>query len=126
MASFENSTYFKKSEFKHPEKMDQELIAKLDVARAIAKVPFSISSDWRPEGDGKSHHLGKAVDIRCKSSADRMAIVNGLLRAGFRRVGVYYGGIVDGHHQAGHVHGDVNTLEDGFPQDVMWIGKSRH
>ena len=126
MASFENSTYFEKSEFDHPEKMDQELVAMLDVARGIARVPFTITSDWRPEGDGKSHHLGKAVDIRCKTSSDRWAIVNGLVRAGFRRIGVYYAEIVDGHHREGHVHADRNTAEDGFPQDVMWIGKSRN
>jgi len=124
MASFENSTYFKKSEFNHPEKLDQELIAKLDVARAIAGVTFHITSDWREEGDGKSHHLGKAVDIRCKTSADRSRIVNGLIRAGFKRIGVYYSDATD--HSGGHVHGDINSAEDGFPQDVMWIGKSRH
>lgn len=125
MASFENSTYFTKAEFRHPEKMHQELVAMLDVARGIARVPFVITSDWRPEGDGKSHHLGKAVDIRCKTAADRCAIVNGLLRAGFSRIGVYYGAIEDGHHVGGHVHADINSEEDGFPQDVMWISKSR-
>ncbi len=125
MASFETSTYFSTSEFKHPDKMDQELIAKLDVAREFSGIPFHISSDWREKGDGKSHHLGKAVDIRCETSADRIRIVEGLLHAEFKRIGVYYA--IEGvRHKGGHVHGDVNSAEDGFPQDVMWIGKSRH
>ena len=125
MASFENSTYFQKSEFNHPEKMDQEMIAMLDVARAIAGVSFHVTSDWREKGDGKSHHLGKAVDIRVSSSFERGMILHGARKAGFTRVGIYYSEIVDGHHKKGHVHLDTNTEADGFPQNRTWIGKSR-
>ena len=120
MASFENSTYFDKTEFDHPEKMHQETIAKLDVARGIARVPFRITSDWRD--DSKAHRTGRGVDISCKANPDdetgssrmRWAIVNGLIRAGFTRIGVY----------DLHVHAD-DEGEETHPQQVLWIGKSQ-
>ena len=125
MASFENSTHFVKTEFNHPEKVDQELVAMLDVARAIAGVSFHITSDWREKGDGKSHHLGKAVDIRVTGSHDRGMILHGLRKAGFTRIGIYYSEVVNGHHGKGHIHADINTANEGFPQNRTWIGKSR-
>lgn len=111
MASFESSTYFDKDEFDHPEKMDQEFIAMLDVARGIAKVPFKITSDYRE--DSKAHYNGKGVDIAAADGATRFAIVNGAVRAGFTRIGVY----------DRHVHLD-NETEPTHPERVMWIGKS--
>ena len=125
MANFDSREFFAASEFNFPEKISDELISKLELARASAGVPFKITSDWREEGDGKSHHLGKAVDIRAKDSTTRAAIVRGATLAGIRRIGVYYATVEDGHHKGGHVHLDVNTVEDGFPQDVLWLGKSR-
>jgi hypothetical protein len=93
------------------EGLDPALVEKLDVAREIAGVPFVITSGLRP-GDEKSHGRGKAVDIGCVSSRDRMKIVHALIIVGFRRIGVY----------DKHVHADVDDL---LPQDVLWWGVSK-
>lgn len=125
MANFSGREFFEAREFKHPHRMSNKLISMLELARKEAGVPFHITSDWREEGDGKSHHLGKAVDVRAKTSSDREAIVRGAVLAGFTRLGVYYAILEDGHHREGHIHLDTNTSEDGFPQNVLWIGRSR-
>ena len=126
MANFSGREFFAESEFNFPEKMENELVSMLELARATAGVPFHITSDWRPEGDGKSHHLGKAVDIRVKDSRSLNMIMYGAIMAGFTRWGVYYKGVDEkGNHVPGHIHLDCNTEEDGFPQNVSWIGKSR-
>ena len=125
MANFSGREFFAEAEFNPPDKMSNKLISMLEIARQEAGVPFAITSDWRPEGDGKSHHLGHAVDIRAKTSSERGAIIRGCVLAGFTRMGIYYAAIEEGHHKYGHVHVDCNSVEDGFPQDVTWIGKSR-
>jgi hypothetical protein len=112
MASFESSTYFSKEEFDHPDKMDQRFIAKLDVARGIAQVPFKINSDYRE--DSKAHYNGRGVDISATDSKTRFAIVRGAIRAGINRIGVY----------DRHVHLD-DEQEPTHPERVMWIGKSK-
>ena len=118
--------HFTSNEFTYPDKMDFGMIFRLDQARAAAGVPFFITSDWRPEGDGKSHHQGKAVDIRCGDARTLARINFGLVDAGFRRIGWYYKEITGGnHHILGHVHADLNTADEGFDQDVSWIGVSR-
>ena len=125
MAGFEGIEFFSAEEFNHLDKMDNELISMLELARAAAGVPFIITSDWRPVCDGKSHHLCRAVDIRCRDARSLALINHGAVLSGFRRIGWYYKEIVDGQHQLGHVHLDINTAEDGFDQDVSWIGISR-
>lgn len=118
MSHWHSREFFDADEFgEHADRMDVAFISQLELARAAAGVPFEITSAWRSKEDSKSHWLGKAVDIRAKTSAHRMAIVRGLILAGFNRVGVYY--------KTGHVHADSNTLEDGFPQNVFWIGEGR-
>lgn len=118
VSHWDSREYFRPSEFgDHPERMDIGLVSMLELARATAGVPFEITSAWRSKEESKAHFLGKAVDIRAKTSSTRMAIVRSLILAGFRRVGVYY--------KTGHVHADVNTEADGFPQDVFWVGEGR-
>ena len=107
--------YFTEEEFDHPDKMDETFLRWLDTARAIADIPFHITSDWRDADRSKSHHLGKAVDIACGDSSSRWIIVDALIATGFKRIGIY----------DRHIHVDDNTIEDGFPQNVMWVGKSR-
>lgn len=101
------------------EGLDKELVAKLDWARSRAGVPFLITSGKRlPDqndsvgGVKDSAHLrGLAVDLRCSEAGPRFRMVQALLLAGFKRIGVY----------DRHVHVD---LDDTLPQEVMWIGES--
>ena len=77
--------------------MDLDLIKKLDLARSIAKTPFTVNSAVRcpshnanSNGSETSAHLtGNAVDIRCKDSHKRFLIIDALIKAGFNRIGVY-------------------------------------
>jgi len=78
------------------EEMDKELLEKLDSARDIAGIPFVINSGFRCEKHNKAvggvvnsqHKEGKAADIRCKDSALRFIILNVLIQAGFKRIGI--------------------------------------
>lgn len=111
-----NYKFFSEEEAKG---LDPELMSKLDTARAVAGVPFRITSGLRScdankiaMGVENSAHLsGKAVDLSVEDSASRFLIVKGLLAAGFVRIGVY-------DH---HVHCDVSLT---LPQNMMWVGLS--
>lgn len=99
--------------------LDAELVAKIDWARGRSNVPFIITSGKRtPEqngavggADASAHMKGLAVDLRVTDNLHRMKMVNALLLAGFRRIGVY----------DKHCHADIDP---DLPQDVMWIGVS--
>ena len=77
-------------------KMNLEFLHKLDEARTIAGVPFKITSGYRSEAwnkrcggrVGSSHLKGCAVDIAVNNSAHRSAVVQGLIKAGFTRIGI--------------------------------------
>ena len=103
--------HFSPFEFEHPEEMEFNLMAQLDVAREIAGIPFRINSSHRP-GDLLSHGKGMAVDIECLTSRNRFHIVQALLMVGFTRIGVY----------DRHIHADIDP---SLPQDVMWWGRSK-
>lgn len=93
--------YFKPEEFKckcgtcDGGKMNAELLAKLNQARALANVPFVITSGFRcvPHNTavgGKpnsAHTKGLAVDIGFSSSSQAMAMLKAFLAVGFTRVG---------------------------------------
>jgi len=92
--------YFKLSEFDDApgtgKNMKKEFLTKLDKARAIANVPFKITSGYRSKETNKrvkgvstsSHLKGLAADISCKDSSTRQKIVNSLIQAGFTRIGI--------------------------------------
>lgn len=76
--------------------MNEELLERLDTARAYLGAPIYINSAYRSveyelshgrEGTS-SHCLGLAVDIRCNTSEYRLQLIKSLFRAGFRRIGV--------------------------------------
>lgn len=79
--------------------INHEFVEKLNKAREIALIPFSLNSACRCEkynaskkvkGSKSSSHLkGLAVDIRVISSTDRFKIINSLNSVGFNRIGVY-------------------------------------
>lgn len=92
--------YFKLSEFDDApgtgKNMKKDFLTKLDKARAIADVPFKITSGYRSKETNKraggvstsSHLKGLAADISCKDSSTRQKIVNALIQAGFTRIGI--------------------------------------
>jgi uncharacterized protein YcbK (DUF882 family) len=76
-----------------------QFLGMLDRARAHANVPFVITSGSRcarhnelEGGSATSSHIaGLAADIRASNNQDRLAIVQGLIHAGFTRIGIARG-----------------------------------
>ena len=76
--------------------MNQEFLLKLDRAREVAQIPFKINSAYRtPEHNAKiggkpnsSHLKGLAVDISVTDSRQRFIVLQSLIQAGFKRIGV--------------------------------------
>lgn len=77
--------------------MDKRVLEMLELARVIADVPFVINSAIRCKAhnsriggsDTSSHLTGHALDIRALDSYTKYRIVYGLLKAGFKRIGIY-------------------------------------
>lgn len=97
------------------DKMDKSFLNRLDLARELAGVPFSISSSWRSVEHNRavggkkysSHLLGCAVDIRCENSTMRDKILVSLRDANFVRIGISSKFI--------HVDSDLTKI-----QNVTW------
>lgn len=113
--------YFKHEEFEckcgcGTNIISQKLVDRLNLARHIAGVPFVINSGCRCEnhnaeiGGSKtsSHLLGLAVDIKVNNDADRFLILNGLIKAGFARIGV----------AKTFIHADIDRAKN---QNRLWI-----
>ena len=86
--------YFTKDEFKCDgvncfNKMNPELLTMIDDAREIADVPFTITSSWR-------------------SKAFNQEVINGLISAGFTRIGI----------AKTFIHADCDMT---LPQEVMFL-----
>jgi len=98
---------FSLSEFDSPDSpgsgkhMTKEFLKKIDKAREISGVPYIITSGFRtPQHNetlkkqgykaspNSSHLKGVAADISCLDSGTRQKIVNGLIMAGFTRIGI--------------------------------------
>ena len=91
---------FKPSEFDCPDcgsnLMDTVFLDKIDFAREVAGVPFNINSGFRCEAHNRavggsstsSHPLGLACDIAARDSRSRFKIIDGLIRAGIKRIGI--------------------------------------
>ncbi len=116
-----NWLYFKPEEI---EGLDNELVARLDQARHLAKIPFTITDGLRtpasnidPNSVENSAHLrGLAADLRCHDSRSLFRIFPALISVGFRRVGLYYR--LDSYKLIPtHIHVDLDTTK---PQDVIW------
>jgi len=94
--------YFTLDEFNCPslpnsgKNMDSSFLAKLEEAREIAGVPFKITSGYRTKEHNaevggvpnSSHLIGVAADIAVSNGSERYIILNALIRAGFKRIGV--------------------------------------
>lgn len=74
--------------------MDRTFLDMLNRARTISGIPYVIMSGYRcprhdAEVDGKGNHdKGTASDIECNTGLERLKILNGLLTAGFKRIGI--------------------------------------
>lgn len=113
--------YFSEREFKKCspscslQDMHQHTMDKLDAAREMAGIPFVLNSAYRSPAWEKSkgrtgtgaHTKGRAIDIRCSTSENRMKIVLSLLAVGFRRIGI----------GKNYIHADDDPTK---PQNVMW------
>lgn len=114
--------YFKEEEFKRASPacslsdMDSAFMARLDIAREIAGIPFHVNSAYRSKEyekkkgrSGSSMHTkGRAIDIRCITNADRFTMVDALVSAGFRRIGI----------ASRFIH-----VDDGYPEasPLIWL-----
>lgn len=100
--------HFKLREFDSPDEpgsgadnMNRDFLEMLDKARSISGIPYIITSGYRtkayhqsltdkgyPTSKTSAHLEGYAADISATTSRQRMLILNGLIRAGFNRIGV--------------------------------------
>lgn len=114
------SRFFKDDEFQRVACTRADIcddsLARLDIARGKAGVPFRITSAYRTEehnrkvgGTPNSAHLrGRAFDIACRNSYERALIVQSCLEAGFPRIGI----------GATFVHVDDDT---SLPHPRIWL-----
>ena len=103
--------------------VSRRLVVMLQMARIIAKIPFVILSGCRcvahnnaKGGRVNSSHIGfdrnnltQGVDIRARSDIERFIILNALLQAGFRRIGLNFA--------ENFIHVDICPNRD---QKVLW------
>lgn len=115
------SKYFSPKEFKactppcDISQMDAGFLALLDEVRESAGIPLVLNSAYRSEeyelshdrSGNSAHTKGKAVDIRCNTSANRYKIVAAALACGISRVGI----------GETFVHLDN---DETLPQGVIW------
>lgn len=106
--------YFKESEVIG---LKPELVQLLDKAREYAGIPFKITSGFRTKIQNdlvggisdSSHLLGLGCDILAETPEKRFKVINGALKAGFKRIGVY----------EKHIHLDCKS----FPQPALWTSE---
>ena len=95
--------------------MDKQFIEQLQKAREIAGIPFVINSGYRTREYNKfiggvpnsAHTKGKAADIAIKNDRERYIVLNALILAGFKRIGIY----------KTFIHCDN---DDSLPMRVIW------
>ncbi len=94
--------YFTLDEFDSPDhkgsgvNMDSNFLELLDNAREIAGIQFKINSGYRTKErneevggvQNSSHLIGVAADIAVRSGNERYIILNALIKAGFKRLGI--------------------------------------
>ena len=88
---------------------------KFDKAREIAGIPFIVNSAFRSVAHEKkmgrsglsSHTQGRAMDIRATDGRQRFLILEALIKAGFKRIGV----------NKNYIHADDDPSK---PDRVLW------
>jgi len=113
--------YFSNNDFRNAspscsiKDMEETFLHRLDVARYHSGVPYIVNSAYRTveheksKGrDGTSSHTkGVAVDLKATNSRSRCKIIEGLLKAGFTRIGI----------SGNFIHVDADSNKD---QNVIW------
>ena len=113
--------YFSNNDFRNAipscsiDDMEENFMHRLDVARYLSGVPFIINSAYRTvehekskgRSGNSSHVKGIAVDLKASNSRARYKIIEGLLSAGFTRIGV----------GSNFIHVDSDHEKD---QNVIW------
>ena len=76
-------------------KIEEDFLEMLYIARIKANKKFIITSGYRCDKHNlavgsiyPNHPAGRAVDISCNSAYDRQVIINSLIYAGFKRIGI--------------------------------------
>ena len=96
---------------------NQHFLQALNTARAIAGIPFKVTSmtrcqkhnaELKDSKPNSAHTKGLAVDIVCNASTTRMKIHKALFVAGFKRIGI----------AKGFIHAD---MDETLPQEVEWL-----
>ncbi len=112
---FQDKEFYCKCGSCYKSTVSKELLRKLNKAREISQTPFIINSGVRCEKHNinvggsptSSHMLGLAADIRYTNSSECFKILNGLILAGFRRIGIY----------KNFIHADIDKNK---VQGVIW------
>jgi|WetSurMetagenome_2_1015567.scaffolds.fasta_scaffold517962_1 hypothetical protein len=125
-----NYKYFKDEEIVG---LDKELVAKLDVARGVAGIPFRITSGKRTVEQNSvlkgavadsSHLTGLAVDLWVEDYHAYCVMLKGLYAAGFRRFGHYF--TIEQTDPINfiprHIHVDVDATK---LQDCSWCKREQ-
>lgn len=113
--------YFTEKEFKNctpscsMSEMDADFLLRLDRIRYTAGIPLVLNCAYRSKewdikqgrSGNSAHCKGKAVDIRCNTSGNRMKIVKAALDCGITRIGI----------GKTFVHIDA---DESLPQDMIW------
>ena len=110
--------YFTESEFNEFEKMNPELLEKLDQLREAYGYPIKLTSTYRspdhPIEAKKTkpgeHAYGAAVDIACVGGEATFKLVKAAIEVGFTRIGV--------SRKNNFVH--VGVGYDGAPPITIW------
>jgi uncharacterized protein YcbK (DUF882 family) len=114
--------YFKPEEV---EGLNEDFVAKLDLARKFAGIPFQITSGLRTLAENErtsgaakdsAHLTGKAVDLRVGNSHEVYLIIAAGLSVGITRFGIY----VDLEGYPTHVHVD-DAKDDLHVSEVIWV-----
>ncbi len=119
--------YFTLDEFDSPDRagsgemMEPLFLETLDEARAVAAIPFKITSGFRtveynqslilrglPASKQSSHLLGLAADIHAPDSRSRFIILDALMEVGVTRFGI----------GETYIHCDVDPFK---PSNRIWI-----
>lgn len=114
--------YFKPEEV---EGLDANFVAKLDLARKFAQIPFVITSGLRTLTQNEqtagsvhdsAHLTGKAVDLRVDNDHEVYLILAAGISVGITRYGIY----INSDGKPTHVHIDVAN-DDAHVPEVIWI-----
>ena len=110
--------YFTESEFNEFEKMNPELLEKLDQLREAYGYPIKLTSTYRSpdhpieakKAKPGEHAYGAAVDIACVGGEATFKLVKAAIEVGFTRIGI--------SRKNNFVH--VGIGHDGAPPITIW------